>query len=192
MYAAWPTSSARIRSGSTTGSSAIRDVPRWLQTGVLPVRWRVVSVTLRVPARAAAGSGCGVRSSQIPPSAVAAIRYRSSSPAARPSPDCAESLPPREPAGHGAELVDREQDLPVLAAGRGIAGQDVDDRAGLRLGHADLGGALEDAVPGVGVAEAAGPVESAAQAAQQGAEPQRDVAGLPGRRPDQRQLRLLL
>jgi hypothetical protein len=66
--------------------------------------------------------------------------------------------------GHGAELVDREQDLPVLAAGRGVAGQDVDDRAGLRLGHADLGGALEDAVPGVGVAEAAGARKSAALA----------------------------
>ena len=38
-----------------------------------------VSITCRVPASWEMGSGCGVRISQIPPSAVAAIRYRSSS-----------------------------------------------------------------------------------------------------------------
>jgi AbrB family looped-hinge helix DNA binding protein len=44
-------------------------VPWWPQTG-MPIRRRVVSVTFRVPASSATGSGCGVRSSQIPPSAV--------------------------------------------------------------------------------------------------------------------------
>ena len=43
------------------------------------------------PASSTTGDGRGVRSSQIPPSAVAAIRYRSSSLPARPSQDCAET-----------------------------------------------------------------------------------------------------
>jgi hypothetical protein len=38
-----------------------------------------VSIAGRFPANAVTGSGCGVRSSQMPPSAVAAIRYLASS-----------------------------------------------------------------------------------------------------------------
>ena len=53
-----------------------------------------VSSTRRVPASATSGSGYGVCRTKMPPSAVAAIRYRSSSVAPRPCQDWAETCTP--------------------------------------------------------------------------------------------------
>jgi hypothetical protein len=75
--------------GSATGASRTRDEPWWPHNAT--PRTREVSVAGWRPASPAAGSGLGVRSSQIPPSAVAAIRYRSSSRGASPCQDCAET-----------------------------------------------------------------------------------------------------
>ena len=77
-------------SGSTTGVPSARDSPSCAHNGT-PSSRRAVSTTRRVPASAATGSGCGVRSSQMPPSAVVATRYRSSSSAASPGQDWADT-----------------------------------------------------------------------------------------------------
>ena len=61
---------------------------------MLPMTLVAVSMTRRVPASWLTGSGWGVRISQMPPSAVAAIRYRSSSVGPRPCQDCAETCTP--------------------------------------------------------------------------------------------------
>jgi len=83
-------SSDRMMAGSATSSSRMRDEPWWPHNAAPSTR-REVSAAGRRPASPAAGSGFGVRSSQIPPSAVAAIRYRSSSWGASPCQDCAET-----------------------------------------------------------------------------------------------------
>ena len=79
-----------MMAGSATSSSRMRDEPWWPHNAAPSTR-REVSAAGRRPASPAAGSGFGVRSSQIPPSAVAAIRYRSSSWGASPCQDCAVS-----------------------------------------------------------------------------------------------------
>jgi hypothetical protein len=102
-------------SGSSTGMSRTCELPSPLQraaengaakngaahiwpaavglavTGGEPISRLVLSTYLLVPASPTTGSGYGVRSSQMPPSAVAAIRYRSSSSAASPGQDCADT-----------------------------------------------------------------------------------------------------
>ena len=79
-----------MMAGSATGVSRTRDEPSRPHNATPSTRREVSAAGWR-PARPAAGSGCGVRSSQIPPSAVAAIRYRSSSRGASPGQDCAET-----------------------------------------------------------------------------------------------------
>jgi hypothetical protein len=60
-------------SGLTTGISRWVETPEDCQV-CLPARYRVVCTAVCVPASSATGSGRGVRSSQMPPSAVAATR----------------------------------------------------------------------------------------------------------------------
>ena len=77
-------------SGSSTGVCRSRDEPSSLHKAA-PSSRLVVSIIARFPASATTGSGCGVRSSQMPPSADAAIRSRSSSSPARPCHDWADT-----------------------------------------------------------------------------------------------------
>ena len=138
----------------------------------------------------------------MPPSAVAAIRYLSSSSCGQALPGLrghldgqAEragplvQLPDRHPPRHRAELVHRKQDLGVLppaAAPRAwpcrVPGEEFHQRLGLRLGDRRLRGAFQDAVPHVGVVEAARSVEPGAEPPEQRAEPQRHVGDLFRRR----------
>jgi hypothetical protein len=60
----------------------------------LPMTLVAVSMTRRVPASSQTGWGQGVRISQMPPSAVAQIRYRSSSLAPSPCQDWADTWTP--------------------------------------------------------------------------------------------------
>ncbi len=70
--------------------SLVRDSPS-SPHGPAPANRRDVSTDGMVPASSATGSGRGVRSSQIPPSAVPATRCRSSCDPASPSQDCADT-----------------------------------------------------------------------------------------------------
>jgi hypothetical protein len=75
---------------------------------------------------------------------------------------------------------------PAPAPVHGVAGQQVRQRAGLRFGHRHVGGALQNAVPGVGVTVAARPVQPWPLPPEQGAEPERDGGDVPGSGPQQR------
>ena len=188
-------SSRRIRSPSSTGTSLVRDCPSSCQAPA-PENLREVSTDGHVPASAATGSGRGVRSSQMPPSAVAATRCRSSSVPASPSHDWADtctasperdrarSYQPgdRQPPRHRRELIHAQQDLPLPAERE--AGEQVCQRPGLRLRHGALGRAFEHAVPGVAVGERPAPVESGAEPAPQRPEPQFHVFDGPRAGPD--------
>jgi hypothetical protein len=81
-----------MRSGSATQVRCSRVEPSSPQ--VAPISLCAVASTRRVPASSATGSGYGVRITQMPPSAVAVIRYRSSSSAPRPCQDWAETCTP--------------------------------------------------------------------------------------------------
>src|SRR5215510_16286120 len=72
----------------------------------------------------------------------------------------------------------------MLLAAYNEVREQVDQRPGLTFGDRALVGALEDAVPGIGVAEAARAVEPGAKSPEQGAEAQRHVAEMPGCRSD--------
>jgi len=79
-------------SGSAVAARCRRMVPsfpRWCPTSLC-----AVSSTRRIPASWVSGSGYGVCMTKIPPSAVAAIRYRSSSVAPSPCQDWAETWTP--------------------------------------------------------------------------------------------------
>jgi len=73
------------------------------------------------------------------------------------------------------ELVDGQQHVRVPARAGDVAGQHVHQRPGLSLGHRGFGRALQDAVPGVRVREAARGLEAGPEPAPQAAEPQRHV-----------------
>jgi hypothetical protein len=76
-----------MRSGSAVQACCSRVVPSSPQ--LFPASLCAVSRIRRFPARAVSGSGYGVCMTQMPPSAVAAIRYRSSSVAPSPCQDWA-------------------------------------------------------------------------------------------------------
>lgn len=83
---------ARGGQGQRGGAGAIcTQVPHAVASILVAV---AVSMTRRVPASSHTGCGYGVRSSQIPPSAVAAIRYRSSSLSPGPCQDWAGTCTP--------------------------------------------------------------------------------------------------
>jgi hypothetical protein len=92
LQAAWPTARERAMPGSTVQACCTREEP--FAAPHAADYFGGVSIRRRVPASSHTGCGYGVRRSQVPPSAVAAIRYRSSSVAARPCQDWALTCTP--------------------------------------------------------------------------------------------------
>ena len=156
-----------------TGARLARDSPSSPHAPA-PENRRDVSTDGEVPASSTTGDGRGVRSSQIPPSAVAATRCRL---VLRPG----QALPrlrrhctasPSDRARSYSRQIGSRRDTAENSSTHSrisrsprqrVARQQVGQRPCLRLGDRSLGGAFEHAVPGVGVHERGAAVQPRAE-----------------------------